>query len=183
MNYSLPLKIKKPFGEELIFHRMEMDQGEEKLIIENFLAPGTQRVKHTFYMQDEYLIVLHGKLGYQIKDQAPKFIGIGETIFFKRGTPHSLWNAGSDELNCFGWIKPANNIIFYLSSLYQPKIETKAEESGQFENAYLLYRYRKEFDIQELSKFTKSIVLPATYGIGKITGKYRKFKNAPAPLK
>lgn len=183
MNTTLPRKIKNHLGEELIFHRTEMDKGEEKLIIENYVSPHTPPIKHTFYQQDEWLVVLHGKMGYQIESQPAKYIGIGETVFFKRGVPHKFWNAGKDELNCYGYIKPANNIIFYLESLYNSINETGTEKPDQFDTAYLLRRYRKEFDIPEIPKLVKTLVLPATYGIGKIAGKYRKFKDAPQPLK
>jgi mannose-6-phosphate isomerase-like protein (cupin superfamily) len=183
MNYSLPLTIKNRLGEELIFHRMEIEEGEEKLIIENYVLPNTPPIKHIYYMQDEFLIVLHGKMGYQVEGEDVKYATIGETILFKKGKPHKFWNAGTDELNCFGWIKPANNIIFYLSALYGSMNETGSNKPSQFDTAYLLYRYRKEFDDLELPKIVKSLVLPAKYGIGKITGKYRKFKDAPTPLK
>ena len=183
MNRNLPHKIKNHLGEELIFHRLEMDKGEEKLIIENYVAPNTPPIKHTFYQQDEWLVVLHGKMGYQIEGEPTKYAGIGEFVFFKRGVPHKFWNAGTDELNCFGWIKPANNIIFYLESLYNSINETGTDKPDQFDSAYLLRHYGKEFDIPELPKLVKTLVLPATYGIGKITGKYKKFKNAPAPLR
>jgi hypothetical protein len=45
-----------------------------------------------------------------------------------------------------------------------------------------MYRYRKEYDMPELPRFVKSVIIPATYTIGKLSGKYRKFENAPAPL-
>lgn len=183
MNKNLPLTIKNHLGEELTFHRIEMEDGEEKLIIENYVAPNSPVIKHTYYMQDELLVVLHGRLGYQIEGEEVKYAGIGETVLFKKGTPHKFWNAGKDELNCFGWIKPANNIIFYLSSLYDSINETGTDKPDQFDTAYLLYRYRKEFDIPELPKIVKSVVLPAKYGIGKISGKYKKFKDAPQPAR
>lgn len=183
MTKTLPLTIKNRLGEELIFHRMEIDKGEEKLIIENYVAANTPPIKHIYYVQDEFLIVLHGKMGYEIQGEDVKYATIGETVYFRRGIPHKFWNAGKDELNCFGWIKPANNIIFYLSTLYDSINESGTDKPGQFDTAYLLYRYRKEFDDPEMPKIVKSLVLPAKYGIGKIAGKYRKFKDAPAPLK
>lgn len=183
MDKTLPLTIKNHLGEELTFHRIEMEDGEEKLIIENYVAPNTPPIKHIYYMQDEFLVVLHGRLGYQTEGEEVKYAGIGETALFKRGKPHKFWNAGNDELNCFGWIKPANNIVFYLSSLYDSINETGTDKPGQFDTAYLLYRYRKEFDNPEIPKIVKSLVLPTKYRIGKIAGKYRKFKDAPVPLK
>src|SRR5205085_220745 len=118
MNYTLPHTIKNHLGEELIFHRMEMEEGEEKLIIETFVAPHTRPVMHTHHQQDESLIVLHGKMRYQIEANEPCYATIGETVTFNRGQAHRFWNAGEDELNCFGWIKPAHNIIFYLTALF-----------------------------------------------------------------
>lgn len=182
MNYSLPHIIKNHLGEELIFHRMEMEDGEEKLIVENYVAPNAGPIMHTHYMQDECLTVLHGKLGYQVSGEEAKYAGIGESVLFKRGTPHRFWNAGTDELNCFGWIKPANNIIFYLTALYNSINESGTERPTQFDGAYLFYKYRREFDMPELPKFVKSVLIPATYQIGKLTGKYKKFKDAPAPI-
>jgi mannose-6-phosphate isomerase-like protein (cupin superfamily) len=183
MTQTLPFTIKNHLGEELIFHRIDIEEGEEKLIIENYIPPNTPPVKRTFYRQDECLIVLHGKLGYQVDGEEIKYAGIGETVFFKRGVPHRFWNAGKDELNCYGWIKPSNNVIFYLTALYQSMNETGKEKPGPFESAYLLYHYGKEFDIPEIPKFVKSVVLPAAYGIGKVAGKYQKFRSAPGVLK
>jgi quercetin dioxygenase-like cupin family protein len=183
MTYSLPHTIKNHLGEELIFHRIEMEDGEEKLLVENFVAPNAGPIMHTHFMQDESLTVLHGKLGYQVLGAEPKFATVGEVVTFKRGTPHRFWNAGETELNCYGWIKPANNIIFYLTALYNAMNESGTERPEQFDGAYLLYRYRKEFDLPELPKFVKAVVIPATYTIGKLRGKYKKFKDAPEPMK
>jgi hypothetical protein len=35
----------------------------------------------------------------------------------------------------------------------------------------------------ELPLFVKKVIIPITYYIGRILGKYRHFKNAPAPVK
>jgi len=182
MNFNLPHTIKNHLGEELIFHRMEMEDGEEKLIIENYVAPHSRPIMHIHYMQDEALTVLHGKMAYQVDGNEIKYIGVGETAHFKRGKPYRFWNAGEDELNCFGWIRPANNIIFYLTALYNAMNESGSEKPTQFDGAYLLYRYRREHDMPELPKFVKSFVIPATYTIGKLTGRYKKFENAPPPV-
>lgn len=182
MSYSLPLTIKNCLGEELTFHRIEMQDGEEKLVIENYVAPGASPMVHTLHMQDECLIVLHGRLGYQFLGEEPKYATIGESVLFKKGTPHRFWNAGKDELNCYGWIKPVHNIIFHLTALFNSINESGTERPTQFDSAYLLQRYGKELDIPGIPKIVKSVLLPATYQIGKLTGKYKKFKDAPLPL-
>src|SRR5215207_9937462 len=116
MHYNLPLTIKNHLGEKLVFHRMEMEEGEEKLVVDNFVAPNAGPLMHIHHRQDESLTVVRGKMGYQVLGEPAKFVGVGETVLFKRGIPHRFWNAGETELNCHGWIRPANNIIFYLSA-------------------------------------------------------------------
>jgi quercetin dioxygenase-like cupin family protein len=180
MTYSLPHKIKNHLGEELIFHRIETEDGEEKLIIENYVAPDSPPIRHT-YLQDEYLVVLHGKLGYQIEGGEPQYATIGQTAFFKKGVQHKFWNAGKDELNCFGWIKPAKNVVVYLTALYESLNKAGRDKPAKFDSAYLLHHYPEEFDIP-LPKLAKSIVLPATYGIGKLMGKYKKYNESSMQL-
>ncbi len=181
MNITLPHKIKNHLGEELIFHRIEKEKGEEeKLIIESYVSPGTPAIRHT-YNQDEYLVVLQGKMGYQIEGKEPQIIGIGETAFFRKGIPYKFWNAGKDELNCFGWIRPTKNVVDYLTALYESINKNKVKTPASFDSAYLLHHYPEEFDIP-VPKFVKTLVLPAAYGIGKITGKYKKRKDVRASL-
>jgi uncharacterized cupin superfamily protein len=182
MNYNFPHRIKNHLGEELIFHRMEMHGEEQRLIIETYLAPNGKPMMHTHHLQDETLIVLHGKMGYKIEGGEEGIATIGHKITFNRGTAHRFWNAGTDELNCYGWIKPAHNMVFYLTALFNAINESGTDKPAQFDGAYLLYRYRKEHDLPQLPRFVRSVVIPATYGIGKLTGKYKKFEDAPAPL-
>ena len=178
MNITLPHKIKNHLGEELIFHRIEKDKGEERLIIESYVAPDSPPIRHT-YNQDEYLVVLHGKMGYQMEGQDAKFIGIGEAVFFKKNVPYKFWNAGTEELNCFGWIRPTKNVVEYLTAFYESINKNKADRPANFDSAYLLHHYPEEFDIP-MPKLLKSIVLPATYGIGKLTGRYKNHATVPA---
>ena len=181
MTYTLPHRISNHLGEEIIFHRMEMENGEEKLIVENFVRPNAGPLMHTHYQQDESLTVLRGKLGYQVLGGKEQLAEVGETVFFRRGVAHRFWNAGSDDLNCYGYIKPAHNIIFYLSSLYEALNASGTDKPEQFDGAYLLYRYRSEYDLPELPRFVKSVIIPATYHVGKVIGRYKKFDDAPVP--
>lgn len=182
MNQALPHIIKNHLGEELIFHRLQQEGGEEKLIIEIFISPGGGSVMHTQYLQDKSLTVLKGKMGYQLIGEESRTAGTGETVLFQSGQAHRFWNAGDEELHCFGWIKPANNIVFCLTAFYNALNESGREKPEQFDGAYVLYRYQGEFDMAGLPLFVKKVVIPATYYIGKWTGRYRKFKAAPEPL-
>jgi hypothetical protein len=53
---------------------------------------------------------------------------------------------------------------------------------GLFDAAFLLTRYRSEFGMLNLPAFVRRIVMPIVYAVGTVTGTYRKFKDAPAPV-
>ena len=81
-----------------------------------------------------------------------------------------------------GWVKPANTLVFYLSSIYAAQNKSGSERPETFDAAYLLTRYSKEYDLPEMPKFVKKTILPATYLIGKMLGKYKHFEDAPEPV-
>ena len=62
MKYNYPVTIENGLGEILIFKSCETENGEEKLIVENFVKPGAGPVMHTHLLQDEALTVESGEL-------------------------------------------------------------------------------------------------------------------------
>lgn len=183
MNYQLPHTIQNAIGETLIFKELVNEPDGDKLIVENFVTPKSGPPMHTHFLQDECLTVVEGHIGYQVQGGPVKYAGVGETVEFKRGTPHRFWNAGEDVLHCTGYVKPANSIVFFLSSVYAAQNKTGTEKPETFDGAYLLTRYAAEYDMAEIPPFVKKVIIPATYYVGKLLGKYKHFENAPAPLK
>lgn len=183
MDITYPHVIENCIGEKLIFLEVNKEPDGDRVLVENYVAPGHGPVMHTHWLQDECLTVLEGKIGYQILGQPKQFASAGETVLFKRGTAHRFWNDGQDVLHCKGWIKPANTIVFYLSSIYAAQNKTGKAKPEAFDGAYLIKRYATEYDLSELPKFVKKIIIPITYYLGRILGKYKHFKNAPEPVK
>jgi quercetin dioxygenase-like cupin family protein len=183
MNYQLPHIIQNPTGEKLIFKEIIREPDGDKLLVENYVSPKSGPPMHTHFLQDEALTVMEGQIGYQVQGQEPQYAGVGETIVFKRGTPHRFWNAGEEVLHCSGWIKPANTIIFYLSSIYAAQNKSGTNKPEAFDAAYLLKKYASEYDMAGIPSFVKKIIIPATYFIGKVMGKYKHFENAPASVR
>ncbi|MFN0013289.1 MAG: cupin domain-containing protein [Saprospiraceae bacterium] len=177
MNYQFPHTIKHKYGEQIIFLRME----GSRVLIENEVQPNCGPPMHTHFIQDECLTVVEGKIGYQCLGQEPLFAGPGETIFFERGVPHRFWNAGDTVLRCTGWIGPAETFVFFLSNLYDAMNRGKNHQPEIFDGSYLAWRYRREYDLPEIPWFVKNVIMPITYGIGLMIGKYQKFRNAPTP--
>jgi len=183
MTFKFPHSIENSIGEKITFLGTEAGPDGDKLLVENFVTPGQGPVMHTHWLQDECLTVVNGKIGYQVLGQEEQFAGEGESILFKRGMPHRFWNAGQDELHCKGWIYPANTIIFFLSSIYAAQNKTGTGQPEKFDGAYLMTRYASEYDMPEIPKFVKKTIIPITYLVGKLLGKYKHFKDAPAPVR
>lgn len=181
--FQLPHTIENPFGEVLIFQSVEEEDGIEKMKVTNRVKPGAGPPFHVHFKQDESLTVVRGRLGYQLEGEAEKFLEEGESVLFKRGQMHRFWNAGSEELECEGWVKPANSLDYFLTGIYNAMNKTGKAEGDPFDTAYLMTRYRSEYDLKEIPGFVKKIIFPLTVAIGKLLGKYRHFKDAPKPLK
>ena len=182
MNIIYPHIIENCVGEKIIFHGIEKEAGEDKVIVENFVTPGNGPVMHTHFLQDEELTVVEGKLAYQVMGEMKHYANKGETVFFKRGTPHRFWNAGQQVLNCKGWIKPANSIVFFLTALYAAQNKSGKDQPDKFDGAYLMTRYATEYDLPEIPRFVKKTILPLTCFIGKLLGKYKDYNDAPEPI-
>ena len=71
---------------------------------------------------------------------------------------------------------------FFLTSLYAAQNKSGSAQPEQFDGAYLIKRYSSEYDLPDIPKFVKKIIIPITYWIGKLLGKYSHFKNAPDPV-
>ena len=183
MNYILPHTIENIHGEKLVFLATEKGEEGDKVFVENFVDPGFGPIMHTHWLQDESLTVVKGRIGYIVKGGTEQFAGEGETVLFKRGVSHRFWNAGDEELHCKGWIYPAHNIIFYLTSIFEAQNKSGKAEPETFDGAYLITRYKSEFDVDIIPPFVKKVILPITYFVGKLLGKYKHFEHAPAPVR
>jgi quercetin dioxygenase-like cupin family protein len=182
MNYELPLTIQNSTGETLIFKKLVKEPDGDKVLVENYVTSKNGPPMHTHFLQDEAITVVRGRIGYEVKGREPQFAGPGETIVFKKGTPHRFWNDGTEILHCTGWIKPANTIVFFLSSIYAAQVKSGSGRPEKFDGAYLIKRYASEYEMNEIPGFAKKVIIPITYYVGRLLGKYKHFRNAPAPV-
>jgi quercetin dioxygenase-like cupin family protein len=183
MQITYPHTIENCIGEKIIFHSLQKEADGDRLIVENFVEPGVGPVMHTHWLQDEVLTVVKGRIGYEILGQEKMYAGPGETVAFKKGTPHRFWNDGDDILHCTGYIKPAYTVAFFLSSIFAAQNKSGEAKPEMFDAAYLMTRYSSEYEMNEMPGFVKKVILPITYNIGKILGKYNHFKDAPEPVR
>jgi quercetin dioxygenase-like cupin family protein len=183
MNITYPHTIENNHGEKLIFQGVIKEPDGDRLFGENFVAPGSGPPMHVHWLQDEGFTVVNGRIGYQIQGQAVQYAGPGESIVFKRGEAHRFWNAGTDTLQCKAWLKPANTLVFFLSAIYEAQRKSGKAQPETFDAAYLLTRYASEYDMLEIPRFVRKVIMPAVYRVGKLLNKYEHFKDAPEPVK
>ncbi len=181
MKILLPHTIENTTGEKLTFLRIEVKEGTEYLEGENKVKPNAGPPMHVHHKQDESFTVISGKLCYQFWGEEKKYAGPGETVLFKAGVPHKFWNAGSDLLHCTGYISPAGNAVYFLTQLFKSSNENGGRP-GIFDAAFLLDRYKSEYGILEIPQFVQKVVFPIVLLVGRIIGKFNKFKDAPPPM-
>jgi mannose-6-phosphate isomerase-like protein (cupin superfamily) len=178
MNY--PNTIRSGGGEEITFLRIvTAPDGSQRLELENAVAPMAGPAMHVHWKQDESLTVIEGKIGIQIRGQEPTYHGPGETATFTAGTFHRFWNAGETTLRCTGAVWPPNNVEYFLTALYASMRSNPKHRPSAFDAAYLLKRYRSEFDMVGIPAFVRRVIFPVLHTIGRFLGKYQKYHDAP----
>jgi len=182
MQITFPHTIDNGHGERLTFKEMVHEADGDKLLVEAVCSPKAGPPMHVHYMQEEGMTIVKGKMGYQFPGKEPKYIGPGESIVFHRNQGHRFWNAGDDDLVMQGFVKPANTIVFYLTTLFDAAKRSKNGRGDLFDLAYVMTRYKNEYAPVGMPAFVRKVMLPATYYLGKLLGKYRKFSDAPKPL-
>lgn len=182
MIFNHPHTINNGSGEEITFLRLVTDAEGDRLELRNRVQPGAGPPMHVHHQQDECLTVIAGKIGTQIAGQAPVFYGPGESAVFKRGEIHRFWNAGTEELICEGWVKPAYNLEYFLTEIYKSVKANGGKEPSQFDGAFLISKYKSEFDMAEIPGFVKKVIFPITVFFGKLAGKHKKFDGGPEPV-
>ena len=177
-----PHKIENGSGEELTFLGIVRDQDGDGIEADMRAQPGAGPPMHVHHLQSEAMTVVTGKLGFQTVGEQPRYAGPGETMIFAPGVGHRWWNAGTTELHCTGWAKPPHNVEYFLTAVFDSMKRTGRKRPGFFDAAFLLTRYRSEMRMLEIPAVVQNVAFPVLLAVGKVLGKYDKFKDAPEPV-
>jgi quercetin dioxygenase-like cupin family protein len=93
-------------GVGVIFKIDGADSGGTLSIVEHPFAIGALVPPHVHHLEDEYSIVLEGKIGFRSNDQEV-VLGPGGYIVKPRGEVHAMWNAGATPARMIEVISPA----------------------------------------------------------------------------
>jgi hypothetical protein len=177
-----PYTIDNGGGEQLTFLGLKQTASGDRIEVDGVARPGAGPPMHVHYLQEERVLVVTGRAGYQVAGQPERFAGPGQVVVWPAGTPHRWWNAGDTELRMTGWCAPPGNVEFYLAAIFASMKENGGKRPGLFDAAFLTTRYRTEFGMVELPNLVRRFVVPLIYALGLALGKYAKYKNAPPPI-
>lgn len=181
--YTYPHTIDNGAGERITFLRRIPGRAGDRLEVENVVGSRSGPPMHIHLHQDEALTVQQGRIGYQRRGEPAQFAGPGETVTFRAGEAHKFWNAGEGELRCAGYIDPADNIEYFLTELYASAKRGGGARPDPFDAAFLVTRYRSEFAMVDIPGAVQRFVFPIQVAVGRLLGKYRRYADAPDPVR
>jgi quercetin dioxygenase-like cupin family protein len=181
--YQYPHTIDNGAGERITFLRRVRGPNGDRVEGENVCSPGAGPPMHVHHLQVESFTVQRGRMGYQRLGGPELFAGPGETVTFQPGDPHRFWNPGPDDLVCTGVIDPADNIEFFLGEIFASTKRRGGLAPDPFDAAFLTSRYRSEFTMLAIPALVRRIGFPVIVAIGTLLGRYRKYADAPEPMR
>jgi quercetin dioxygenase-like cupin family protein len=178
-----PHTIDNGAGERLTFVSTASDEQGEYLEVTNTVSPGSGPPMHVHHLQEEGLTVERGTMGWQRLGEEEHLARSGESVTFAPGEVHRFWNAGDDELVCSGYVRPPDNLEYFLTQIYGSMRSNGGRRPRLFDTAYLLSRYRSEFGMADIPPPVQRVVFPIVVAIGRLLGRHRRFADAPEPVK
>jgi quercetin dioxygenase-like cupin family protein len=179
---NYPYTIENGAGEQLTFVDRPSDEQGEYLEARNAVSPGSGPPMHVHYLQEEVLTVESGTMGWQRLGEEEQLAQSGESARFAPGEVHRFWNAGDDELICTGFVRPPDNLEYFLTQIYASTRANDGRRPRLFDGAYLLSRYRSEFGMPDPPRPVQRVVFPIVVVIGRLLGLHRRFAGAPEPV-
>jgi quercetin dioxygenase-like cupin family protein len=180
---TYPYTVDNGAGEELVFLGVVHEPDGDRLQVEIRAQPGAGPPMHVHHLQEEAMTVASGKLGFQIEGEESRYAGPGETVVFAPGSAHRWWNAGTTVLSGTGWAKPPDNMEYFLSAIFASTKRMGGKRPGLFDAAFLLTRYRTEMSMLASPALAQKLGFPVIVAIGKLLGKYERFRDAPEPIR
>jgi len=163
-------------GETLTFTHME----DNRLYAAGGAAPNSPGAPmHVHRWQEEVIEVVAGKMGYALLDGVEHITHAGDVASFPPGQAHRWWNASDQPLVTRGYVSPPLHTQYFLTQIFESSNANSKSAPLIWDAAFLLTRYRDEYDMLEIPPFVKRYFFPILVRVGHLLGKYDKFKDAP----
>src|SRR5829696_3446122 len=154
----------------------------DRLEISGSVDPGAGPPMHVHHLQSETITVQSGRIGYIVEGEPERFAGPGESAHFPPGVAHRFCNAGDTEAVISGSASRPHNMEWFLSQVYGSSA-AHGGRPGMLDGAFLMTRYRTEFEMTEIPAPVRRFVFPLVAFVGRVLGRYSHFADAPAPIR
>jgi quercetin dioxygenase-like cupin family protein len=143
------------YGVEFRYRVDAADTGGQLSIIESIIPPRTLVKPHRHLKEDEFSIVLEGRLGLRLGDEVSE-VEPGTYLVKPRGVPHAIWNAGQTPARVVEIISPGG-FERYFEEVAPVLLQSGPEWTARFDE--LADRY----GVEVLDDWVKP--LEETYGV------------------
>ncbi len=128
------------------------DAGGRFALIEHTIPPRALAAPtHVHEREDEYSLVLSGRMGAQIGDDVVE-AAAGELVVKPRGVPHAFWNAGDEETRVLEIISPGGFSNFFAEVAPQFAVEGEPDFAAV---AAIQARYGLKMDFESIGPLTE----------------------------
>ena len=147
------------------------------------MAPGSGPPMHVHRLQEEVLTVQSGTMGWQRPGEEEHTAHAGETVTFAPGETHRFWNAGDDELVGTGYVRPPDNLEYYLTQIFTSMREQRRQASSLLRRRLPLVALplRVRDDGNPAARAALRLPGRASSSAG-CSGAGRRFDDAPEPV-
>lgn len=178
---AYPKTYENGAGERVTFHGLVQHAEGETLEGRNVVDPGCGPPMHAHLRQVEGFRVRSGRMTYQIRGEEPQIAETGASVAFAPGVPHRFTNSGDEPLVLEGYFRPPDNGEYYLAQLFMSMLRNGGRP-GLFDLAFLQHRYGNEFAMYILPHPLQRLLVFLLYHLGRWTGRFNHFDDAPPPL-
>jgi quercetin dioxygenase-like cupin family protein len=139
---SLTIELKHR-GERLELRRIKTINGAEELrMTGSLLAHRQGPPPHIHFEEDEHAEVVSGTASVLVGGKR-LVLNVGEPVYFPKGSVHSWWNDGDEELVLRGVVTPVIDLDRYLQAVFEVLDAGPPNRPPIFYLAHVLYRHRR----------------------------------------
>ena len=160
-------------GEWLEFERGEGEDGTEELrMTGSLLAHREGPPPHLHFEEDEHVEVVSGRASVLLDGERLE-LEAGQRISFPRGSLHTWWNDGDDDVVIRGVATPLIDLDRYLQAVFEVLDAGPPNRPPVFYMAHVMHRHRRTQLTPVIPRAIQRVLLPVVVLLGTILGKYR----------
>ena len=163
----------KSRGEWLELERSRAANGTEELrMTGSLLACREGPPPHLHFEEDEHVEVVSGRASVLLDGNRLELVA-GQQISFPKGSIHTWWNDGVDEVVIRGVATPVIDLDRYLQAVFQVLDAGSPNRPPMFYMAHVMHRHRSTQLTPVIPRAIQRVLLPVVVLLGTVLGKYR----------